>query len=550
MPHIKFKKIEKAVLICIIIFVFFLFVYKLSSNPPGLYLDEVGTGYNAYSILKTGKDEYGKVFPVAFRLFGSYTPAMYIYLSVPVMAIFGLSVFSTRLLSVICGLIAIVVVFYIIKNLKITKSKYTPLVSILFFAITPWFVMYSRIGYEQNLAFLFFCFSSLSVLLSLRNPKLLAIALPIISLATHADYAQRLVAPLLFIGIFIIFRKKLLQKKYLKYIVIGSAIAFLIQIPNFFMLTTQSFYTKTEHFYFDVIASQSQKISHFLPDFLAVPLAFIREFSSKFLTFFSPRSLFFFPDSDPQRSMPALSNFYHWMVIPYLIGFFIVGKTIRKESSKFILLLLLISPLPGALTHEPFHIQRTISLLLPLSLLITIGIDKLIYKKKLIYWLSITMLLFFGSLILLWRSYFILLPQERAEIWGSHYEKLAEYIEQNPDQTFVIDQGERTGPKDIAYIQMAFYLKADPKLLQQDQDPRVVEDYYNFVDYSFVHKFSNIETRAIDWGEAENLELILVGDRVSISDDEVQKHRLTQVFEFRDPNEQVIMRGFKTNPRN
>ena len=47
-------------LLIILIFAFGLFTYRLETNPPGLYADEASTGYNIYSIVKTGKDEYGK----------------------------------------------------------------------------------------------------------------------------------------------------------------------------------------------------------------------------------------------------------------------------------------------------------------------------------------------------------------------------------------------------------------------------------------------------------------------------------------------------------
>ncbi|EKD95597.1 MAG: hypothetical protein ACD_24C00433G0001, partial [uncultured bacterium] len=40
--------------------------YQLASVPPSLARDEVSVGYNAYSILKTGKDEYGRIFPLSF----------------------------------------------------------------------------------------------------------------------------------------------------------------------------------------------------------------------------------------------------------------------------------------------------------------------------------------------------------------------------------------------------------------------------------------------------------------------------------------------------
>ena len=38
---------------------FFLRIYKVADTPHDLYVDEVSIGWNAYSILKNGKDEYG-----------------------------------------------------------------------------------------------------------------------------------------------------------------------------------------------------------------------------------------------------------------------------------------------------------------------------------------------------------------------------------------------------------------------------------------------------------------------------------------------------------
>lgn len=52
-------------LIFIIVLSGVLRLYKLSDIPVGLYADEASIGYNAYSILKTGRDEHG-----FFSLFG------------------------------------------------------------------------------------------------------------------------------------------------------------------------------------------------------------------------------------------------------------------------------------------------------------------------------------------------------------------------------------------------------------------------------------------------------------------------------------------------
>jgi len=57
-----------------IFFIGFLIRFYLSSTYPPLLWDEAALGYNSYSILKTGKDEYGSVLPIIFKSFGDYKP--------------------------------------------------------------------------------------------------------------------------------------------------------------------------------------------------------------------------------------------------------------------------------------------------------------------------------------------------------------------------------------------------------------------------------------------------------------------------------------------
>ncbi len=55
-------------ILCLIILLsLILRFYQLGKNPPSLDWDETAHGYNAYSILKTGRDEYGNKLPLLFR---------------------------------------------------------------------------------------------------------------------------------------------------------------------------------------------------------------------------------------------------------------------------------------------------------------------------------------------------------------------------------------------------------------------------------------------------------------------------------------------------
>src|SRR3990167_2080459 len=103
----------KIILLVIIIIAAILRLWNLGGNPPHLTPDEAALGYNAYSILKTGKDEYGQILPVIFKSFGDYKPGLYVYLTVPFVAIFGLTEFAVRLPSALFCILSVFLIFRI-----------------------------------------------------------------------------------------------------------------------------------------------------------------------------------------------------------------------------------------------------------------------------------------------------------------------------------------------------------------------------------------------------------------------------------------------------
>lgn len=110
-------------LLGVILLGFFLYFYKVGEIAPGLGLDEVVSGYNAYSLLLTGKDEYGKFFPVTFRFSNTYSPPLYTYLTIPMVALFELTMAATRMVSVISGTLSIIIVFLLLRKLDVTQNK-------------------------------------------------------------------------------------------------------------------------------------------------------------------------------------------------------------------------------------------------------------------------------------------------------------------------------------------------------------------------------------------------------------------------------------------
>src|SRR5581483_6691207 len=94
-------------LILVILLGAFLRLYQLGSVPSSLEWDEVSYGYNAYSLIHTGSDEYGGSHPLIFRAFGEYKQPVYMYLSALSIGSFGLNSFAVRLPSAIFGILTI-----------------------------------------------------------------------------------------------------------------------------------------------------------------------------------------------------------------------------------------------------------------------------------------------------------------------------------------------------------------------------------------------------------------------------------------------------------
>src|SRR3989344_5777104 len=103
---------KKLLIVLIVLLAAILRFYQIDSNPPSLYWDEASLGYNAYSILKTARDEHGTFLPLTnFAAFGDYKPPGYIYVTVPAVWIFGLTEFAIRFPSAFFGTLTVLITY-------------------------------------------------------------------------------------------------------------------------------------------------------------------------------------------------------------------------------------------------------------------------------------------------------------------------------------------------------------------------------------------------------------------------------------------------------
>ena len=101
----------RIVLSCILIVGFLVRIVWLDRLPVGFTPDEASFGYDAFSLMNSGKDQWGHALPLVLESFGDFKPPLYSYLAIPSVALFGLTRFSTRLPNVFFGTLSIYVVF-------------------------------------------------------------------------------------------------------------------------------------------------------------------------------------------------------------------------------------------------------------------------------------------------------------------------------------------------------------------------------------------------------------------------------------------------------
>ncbi len=522
----KTKKIVFVFLSLVCLLASFLYFYKLNSVPSSIYADESTVGYNAYSILETGKDEYGKPAPLAFRLFGAYTPPLFVYLLVPFIKFLGLTALSIRLPSAILSLAFVVLVYYFFKSLKLHKSFLTPVISSLIFATAPWVIFNARLGYEVTFGYILFYVGVFLIWQETQKKTVSLLGLFLVSMSTYVAHTERYLVPLFLLSFIIVFYKQIFTNKNKKLLLAGGLVILITQLPHFYLITTPAFWVKNTAF-----AATSWQVG-------------LWDFVSQLLVYFSPHTYFGRSDADInyQHFIPEISLFYSWQIIPFFVGFIYLLKNIKHSGSKLIILLLVLSPLPGAMSGHFISIQRILPILLPIIFTITLGVDYFLFKfpSKTLISLSI---LFILSLVLLYRSYFIFLPSLRTIWWSYGAEDVAKFILENKNTKIIIDNS-----RDQAlYSPIIFYLKYPPKDFQS-QFESVRNVYYQNPKYNPVLNIGNTITRPIVWETDTIEEAYIIGDPLAISAEQAQEHYLLKIKNIVDSTGKVHFQIYQTQP--
>lgn len=525
---------SKYILALILLLGLILRFFILGQNPPSLNWDETSIGYNAYSILKTGKDEYGNFLPIEFRSFDDFKPPVYIYLTVPSIAVFGLTEFAVRFPAALFGTLAIIVLYLLIKEIfdakEFREKEQLALIGSFLLAVSPWHLQFSRTAYEGNIGLFFLLLALLLFYKSFNKPIFYVFSTLSFIICIYSYHSFRLVVPIFIVALILINVRKLVKN--LK-IVALSALIFLcmagpIYIGFFAPQGSQSRLSMVSIFSeSDALKEQADQLEidknngNIVGQVLHNRRAFfLREAMKNYLDHFNPNFLFVVGAGSFHHHAKDMGMMY-LVELPFLfLGLFYVCRKFDRRSVT-VIVLLLIAPLPAALTTGTPHGVRAITMI-PGLIILTAG-GFYFFKKTLLtakrreaaYFTGI----FVGAIALVNFIYYInqyydVTPREYGYFWEyGNKEAILSAKELEGNYSKIV----MTYKYDQPYIYYLFYNKIDPAWYQQNWD-------YNDngqID-RFYRKIGKYEFRNIDFNKDKNLpNTLLIGTESEIESEDV-----------------------------
>lgn len=346
-------------------------VVGISSYPVGFTQDEAGLGYDSYSLLKTGKDQWGRSWPLTLRSFGDFKMPAYSYFAVPSVYLIGLNEAGVRLPSAVAGSLAVVATYLMVSVM--TKRKDFALLSALFLATSPWHISLSRGAFEANLTTLFLPMAVWSFVKGVEKPKWMILSALFFGINLFTYHSARYITPLILVFLVLAYRGKIresLGTEKLTFMVKRFKLSIAVMLL-FSGLAALSMFTgaakrglditifnPTDHWkqladmrYEAIISGVPENLAR---TFYNKPLFIFKTFTNNYLSYFSPSFLFTQGVSEWGYGMisgrGALYLFEIVLIFVSLISY------IKKSGFKkmgFILVCVAIAPLPAALTKGP-----------------------------------------------------------------------------------------------------------------------------------------------------------------------------------------------------
>jgi 4-amino-4-deoxy-L-arabinose transferase-like glycosyltransferase len=453
----------------------------LGSVPVALYCDEALHGYEAWSLLTTGADRRGVFLPFVFDVFGiGWSEPLYIYLTVPAIALLGVTPLAARCVAAVAGTLAVPVAGLMTEALLRPASGETAgpisekaarragLAAAWIMTASPWAFHFSRIGFQASLlplwlgAAFWLAASALRRGPGPRRTGMLAAGAASLALTLYTYPAARVTAPLL-AAAFAWTHRGSLRRDLRSALAAGGVLAALALPMAGFSLSERGMRR------FGDVAVTSRE---------AGPVTAAGRVAANYLSYWSPRFLLLEGDSNHRHGVRGHGVLHPHEAVLLLAGLAACVGWRKYPGARFLLWWMALFPVAAAFTIDPRHAVRSLMALPGLYALAGCGVAAMAswwsrgaagrpwMRRGSMPAAALAGALALGSCGLYLRDYFVSWPVASAPAFQYGLRETYDYVESvaaGHDSVYI------TRNEDHPWIQLLFHRRIPPAEFQRHQ---------------------------------------------------------------------------------
>ncbi|MFF2482716.1 ArnT family glycosyltransferase [Paenibacillus sp. NPDC058071] len=477
-----YQRVREQPLVAVLFVLGILFrVVAIASLPPGLNQDEASVGYDAYSILHYGIDRNGSFLPIHLIAWGSGQNALYAYLSMPFIFIFGLNEFSVRIVSALAGAVTMFLFYAIAK--RFVKDPRAAALAAFVIVICPWHLMMSRWALESNLFPTVVLAAVYFAIKALDNPKRLAVFTVLMAVSLYAYGTAYFFAPLFTFAVYTVFAAK--KAASVRLILLNGAGFAILALPILLFLIINRYSLNAIEAIATIpkltVPRVEQASSVFQSGFLSGAFDNMKRVLDILVTQ---------NDGLPWNALPAFGYMYPIAVPLILLGLITTIATMARKTDgvSLIIMLWLAVALAMGFAVSDANINRINIVFYPLLLLVVAGLAWLFRKEKWAGRAAIAVLtVFFAAFA---NTYVRTYPEQIGPLFFESFGEAIRYASDATDGNVYI-----TDRVNMPYIYVLFYEKGNPHRFIQTVQYRNPGGAFQVVDAFDRYRFGYPEIR-------------------------------------------------------
>jgi 4-amino-4-deoxy-L-arabinose transferase-like glycosyltransferase len=427
---------------------------RLTTNPEVLNPDEVSIAYNAKLLVESGKDEWGRQWPLVLEAFGDQKVIGYTATVSLAFSLFGFHDWAVRLPALIATIILLPLTAWFL--VRIQAPKPVALLATAFLALMPVFFFYSRIGFEAVPSLIMVV---VLIMALIEQPRAFTIPIMVIAGSLAILFYNSPLVLMPFLGLIPIYWQGIRRIKRWLPVLIVLLLVWGIWFGSLHNMWGQK--SRITLFNDATVRAEYLQYRESLPDWAKRVAGnqysyYAARVGYNYVGLFNPGFLLFNHSGHPWHSTEGYGYVTISLLIMAVIG--LVGAVYhRRQLPKWLLLclgLLLISPLPSAITVNAPHATRSLLFFWTLSLMAAYGFVTLAGIGRLGRYLALVlfglMIIEFGLYI---HDYQRSFPEQSRRMWQDRlYPTLREIQNERPETRVLVYD-----PRGFEYVRAAWY---------------------------------------------------------------------------------------------